>query len=70
MAFDKKLLDVLACPVCKGKLRYSAETNELVCLFDRLAFPIRNNIPVMLEVEARELSSAEVEALAKRASER
>lgn len=63
MAIDKKLLDVIACPVCKGKLVYAAEQNELVCCFDRLAFPINENIPVMLESEARELSSAEVEAL-------
>lgn len=65
MSFDKKLLDIIACPVCKGKLKYSADKHELVCLFDRLAFPIKENIPVMLEVEARELSSSEVEQLRK-----
>jgi len=65
MSFDKKLLDVIACPVCKGKLVYTEEQNELVCCFDRLAFPIREHIPVMLETEARELSSAEVDELRK-----
>lgn len=61
MAFDKKLLEILACPVCKGKLIYQAESNELICAFDRLAFPIREHIPVMLENEAREMTSEEVE---------
>lgn len=65
MSFDKKLLDVIACPVCKGKLVYTVEQNELVCRFDRLAFPVREHIPVMLETEARELSSAEVDELRK-----
>jgi len=63
MSFDKKLLDVIACPICKGKLVYTAEQNELICCFDKLAFPIREHIPVMLESEARELSSAEVDEI-------
>jgi hypothetical protein len=54
---DTKLLDILACPVCKGPLHYSRATNELVCRAERLGFPIRDDIPVMLEEEARRLAS-------------
>lgn len=50
---DKKLLDILACPVCKGPLVYRKDEQELVCKMDRLAYPIRDDIPVMLEEEAR-----------------
>ena len=50
---DKKLLDIIACPVCKGPLVYRKEEQELVCKLDRLAYPIRDDIPVMLEEEAR-----------------
>lgn len=60
---DRKLLDILACPVCKGPLKHDAEGKELVCRHDRLAFPIRDEIPVMLEDEARKISAEE--ALAK-----
>jgi uncharacterized protein YbaR (Trm112 family) len=60
---DKKLLDILACPLCKSPLRYDKNQQELICRADRLAFPIRDDIPVMLEDEARELSSDEVDAL-------
>lgn len=56
---DKKLLDILACPVCKGALVYHKDANELICKVDRLAFPIRDDIPVMLEDEARELPADE-----------
>ena len=91
MAFDKKLLNIVACPLCKGKLvlvqnvrqdvkALSTETageeadailpsatqkavQELVCKFDRLAFPIKDNIPVLLENEARELSLEELETI-------
>ena len=52
---DKKLLDILACPVCKGPLVYDQEAGELICKPDRLAYPIRNDIPVMLEEEARQI---------------
>jgi len=52
---DKKLLDILVCPICKGKLEYNKEDNELICKFDKLAYPIRDDIPVMLEEEARSL---------------
>ena len=53
MAFDTKLIEILACPVCKGKLDYHKEQQELVCHFDRLAYPIEKDIPVLLESEAR-----------------
>ncbi len=56
---DKKLLDILACPICKGKLVYLKDAKELICKADRLAFPIRDDIPVMLEDEARTLSADE-----------
>lgn len=54
---DAKLLDILACPVCKGPLVLTRDARELVCRADRLAYPIRDGIPVMLEEEARRLSS-------------
>lgn len=59
MAINKKLLDILACPVCKGKVVYVKATQELVCHFDSIAYPIRNDIPIMLEQESRRLSSDE-----------
>ncbi|HEB78585.1 MAG TPA: Trm112 family protein [Methylothermaceae bacterium] len=60
---DKKLLEILVCPLCKGKLIYDAEAEELICKADRLAFPIRDDIPVMLEEEARKLSLEEYDRL-------
>ncbi|MCK5810259.1 MAG: Trm112 family protein [Cocleimonas sp.] len=60
---DKKLLDILVCPVTKGSLRYDKKTQELVSKAARLAYPVRDGIPVMLEEEARELSSEEIERL-------
>jgi uncharacterized protein YbaR (Trm112 family) len=60
---DKKLLDILVCPICKGSLIYRQTEKELVCRFDRLAYPIRNGIPIMLENEARQMSSEEIEAM-------
>jgi uncharacterized protein YbaR (Trm112 family) len=62
---DKKLLDILACPLCKSPLVYDKDKQELICKADNLAFPIRDGIPVMLEDEARELSYEESEALHK-----
>ena len=56
---DKKLLDILACPLCKGKLVYLKDAKELICKADRLAFPIRDDIPVMLVDEARALPADE-----------
>lgn len=58
---DKKLLSILACPICKGALEYHREQNELICYADALAYPVRDQIPVMLETEARKLSSEEKE---------
>ena len=54
---DARLLDILACPVCKGPLRYERKQLLLICRADRLAFPIRDDIPVMLEDEARVLAA-------------
>ena len=56
---DSKLLDILVCPLCKSPLVYKKEAQELICKADRLAFPIRDDIPVMLEEEARELDVEE-----------
>lgn len=56
---DKKLLDILVCPVCKGPLVYNKSAQELICKGDRLAYPIRDDIPVMLEDEARTLAPEE-----------
>jgi uncharacterized protein YbaR (Trm112 family) len=56
---DKKLLSILACPCCKGELIYVKEQQELICKADALAFPVRDDIPVMLENEARTLTTDE-----------
>jgi uncharacterized protein YbaR (Trm112 family) len=56
---DKKLLDILVCPLCKGPLLYKKDREELICKADRLAYPIRDDIPVMLEDEARRLAADE-----------
>lgn len=56
---DKKLLDLLVCPLTKGPLIHDKAKSELISLSARLAYPIRDGIPVMLEDEARELSDEE-----------
>ncbi|WP_455205803.1 Trm112 family protein [Kaarinaea lacus] len=56
---DRKLLEILVCPICKGPLVYKQEAQELICKGDRLAFPIKDDIPVMLEEEARQLPAEE-----------
>ncbi|TEW56000.1 Trm112 family protein [Psychromonas sp. RZ22] len=56
---DIKLLDIIACPVCKGKLAYDKINNELICKFDHLAYPVREGIPALLQVEARKMSADE-----------
>jgi len=56
---DKKLLEILVCPLCKGKLVYDKSNSELICKVDRLAYPIRDDVPVMLEEEARQLNADE-----------
>ncbi|QDE31585.1 MULTISPECIES: Trm112 family protein [Shewanella] len=55
MAFDRKLLEIVACPVCKGKLEYDKESQQLICKFDKLAYPITEGIPVLLENRATAL---------------
>ena len=62
MAFDNKLLEVLACPVCKGKLVLNKEKNKLICRFDRLAYDITDGIPVLIESKATPMSLDEVDA--------
>lgn len=56
---DAKLLEILVCPVCKGPLLYKKAEQELICRPCRLAYPIRDGIPVMLEDEARKLQADE-----------
>jgi uncharacterized protein YbaR (Trm112 family) len=58
-AIDPRLLEILVCPLCKGPLVHRKEAGELVCKPDRLAFPIKDGIPVMLEDDARKLDPAE-----------
>ncbi|MDP0587902.1 MAG: Trm112 family protein [Candidatus Endonucleobacter bathymodioli] len=53
---EKKLLEILACPLCKGHVKYQKEAGELICRPCGLAYPIRDDIPVMLEGEARTLT--------------
>ncbi len=60
---DSKLLEILACPICKSPLVYDKSAQELICKADRLAFPIRDDIPVMLEDDARTLSSEDIAQL-------
>jgi uncharacterized protein YbaR (Trm112 family) len=50
---DTRLLDIMACPVCKGPVQYRRSDQVLVCRLDRLSYPIRDGVPVMLEEEAR-----------------
>jgi hypothetical protein len=56
---DTRLLDVLVCPICKGPLEFDRGAQELICHHDKLAFPVRDGIPVMLEDEARRLAGQE-----------
>lgn len=56
---DQKLLSILVCPVTKAPLEFDAEKNELICRASGLAYPIRDDIPVMLESEARPLTADE-----------
>ena len=68
LKMDKKLLDILVCPVTKGKLLYTTGATELISKQARLAFPIRDGIPILLENEARTLNDAEMQALEKTAA--
>ena len=56
---DAKLLDILVCPICKGPLLYKKAEKKLICRPCRLAYPIKDDIPVMLEDEARKLGASE-----------
>ncbi len=58
---NKRLLDILVCPVTKGPLVYDEERQELISLSARLAYPIRDDIPVMLEEDARAITTDEYE---------
>ncbi len=58
---DSKLLEMLVCPVTKGPLTYDRDKQELISKSARLAYPVRDGIPVMLEEEARKLAPAEYE---------
>ncbi|MGE0876953.1 MAG: Trm112 family protein [Burkholderiales bacterium] len=58
-AVDPKLLEILVCPLCKGPLVYRKDADELICKPDRLAYPVRDGIPVMLEDDARKLPPEE-----------
>jgi uncharacterized protein YbaR (Trm112 family) len=60
---DAKLLDILVCPLCKSSLIYRKAEQELICKADRLAYPIQDDIPVMLADEARAMSPEEIEKL-------
>ena len=60
---DAKLLEILVCPLCKSPLVYRKTEQELICKADRLAFPIQDDIPVMLADEARKLTPEEIEQL-------
>ena len=59
---DKHLLEILVCPVTKGPLIYDKDKAELISTSARLAYPVRDDIPVMLEEEARQLSDDELES--------
>ncbi len=56
---DARLLDILVCPVCKANLEYRKAESELVCKPCKLAYPVRDDIPIMLEDEARRLNTDE-----------
>ena len=58
---DARLLDILVCPICKATLEYRKAEQELVCKPCKLAYPVRDDIPVMLQDEARQLAAEEIE---------
>ena len=53
---NRKLLNILVCPLCKGKLQYNIKNSELECSHDKLAFPVHNGVPILLEMDARKLT--------------
>lgn len=52
---DEKILEILSCPLCKGRLMYDSKAQELICRLDKLAYPIKDNIPVMIPEQARRI---------------
>ena len=54
---DKKLLDIIVCPVCKGKLEYEPDRQRLICRAERIAYPVRDGIPILLDDEATPLGN-------------
>jgi len=58
---DKKILEILVCPACKGPLIYEPAKSELWCRAEKMAFPVRNDIPVMLVDEARQINLEELD---------
>ena len=62
---NRNLLDIVVCPICKSSLYLDEDKRELICKVDKLAYPIRDDIPVMLVDEARSLSPEEASALSK-----
>ena len=56
MSLNPRILDIIACPVCKGKLHYDKNSEELVCKFNKVAFPIKEGMPIMLIKEARSIA--------------
>jgi uncharacterized protein YbaR (Trm112 family) len=54
---DPRLLEILVCPVCKGKLEFDKSAQELICKPCQLAYPVRDGIPIMMQDEARSLNS-------------
>lgn len=57
---DSKMLELLVCPQCKGKLTFDHSKQELICRFDKLAYPIKDDVPVMIVDEARQLTLEEL----------
>jgi len=56
---DTRLLDILVCPICKGPLKFDKKAQELICNADKLAYPVRDGIPIMWADQARDLQAAE-----------
>ena len=54
---DKKLLNILACPSCKAKLILDETTQELICRFEQLAYPIKNDVPILIKAKARKFKT-------------
>lgn len=57
----KRLISLLVCPICKGQLNYQSATQEMICRTDKIAFPVRNGVPVLLEMDARRLDAVSMD---------